>query len=150
MPNIEDFKARDKETYSSAIQKKLINLGLEATKDGVREYYYDAVLDFFTDVPTSETSKKIPDHLDGKELWPGIKLSKDKTWMDIFGEIMEKYPETDKSKKDSKKINTTRTYAIKRLCIDLYDEMGILRKRVMKSRGSKKTLDSFVEEMFSK
>jgi len=141
MVEIDDFKARDKEIYGSAIERKLINLGLEASKDGVREYYYDAVLDFFTDIPASIKNQKIPAKLNNIKIWPNIILTANKTWMDIFGEIMEKYPETEKDEKDSKKINTTRTYAIKQLTIELYHIMGSLRQVYESAKGDGKDFE---------
>jgi len=128
-----DFKAREKETYSTAVTKKLINLGLEASKDGVREYYEDAVLDFWTDIPSMEKHKPYPPKMIGVEMWPGVKIESGDSPMTLFSRIRTKFPPTPRDQPDAVVNNITRTYATKQITIDLYDTMGILRRKHMKS-----------------
>jgi len=144
-----DFKTKEKETYFTAITKKLINLGLEASKDGVREYYEDAVLDFWTDIPTIEKQRRFPKHLRGAILWPGIIIGEEDTPVRIFERIQKEFPVTPRDQPLAIKNNITRTYAIKQLTIDLYDEMGVLRSRVRKSKGSRTHLEKIIEEDWS-
>jgi hypothetical protein len=135
---ITDWKAKDKETYASAITKKMINLGIEAKEDGTGEYYEDAVLDFWTDIPTVEKHKPIAGPLVGRTLYPGTDIQKDDTPMTLFARIMKEYPPNN-NPKDPK--HRMRIFAIKQLTVDLYDEMEILRGRHRKSRTSEKEVD---------
>jgi len=135
-----DFKAREKETYATAVTKKLINLGLEASKDGVREYYEDAVLDFWTDIPSNEKYKPYPTKMVGVEIWPGVKIENADTPMTLFSRIRKEFPPTLRDKPEAILNNITRTYAIKQITIDLYDQMGILRRKHMKSVAEPKDM----------
>jgi len=137
-----DWKARDKETYASAITKKLINLGIEAKEDGAGEYYEDAVLDFLTDIPTAEKHKRLPSHMHDKEIFPGITVKGGDTPMSLLTRILQEYPprKTGDPVTDAQ-VNRTRVFAMKQLAIDIYDEMEILRGRHRKSRTSDKDLE---------
>ena len=141
-----EWKARDKETYSSAITKKLINLGIEAKEDGAGEYYEDAVLDFWTDIPTEEKHKLIPSNLLGKEIFPGIEVKANDTPMILFSRILKTYPysRTGDQKLDGNN-NRLRVFSIKQITIDLFDTMEILRGKHRRS----KTTDKDVDEAFS-
>lgn len=143
---LSEWKARDKETYSSAITKKLINLGIEAKEDGAGEYYEDAVLDFWTDIPTEEKHKPIASNLVGKEIFPGIKVEQGDTPMILFSRVLTKFPysRTGDQKLDGNN-NRVQVFTIKQITIDLFDTMEILRG---KHRRSKST-DKDVEEAFS-
>lgn len=136
--HIAGFKAREKETYATAIAKKLINLGFEASKDGIGEYYEEAVFDFWNDIPSIEKLRSIPEQLVGKTLYPGINFEEGDTYMGAFERILEHCPVSD-NRKDPK--NRVRVFAVKQLAIDLYDELEILRGRHRSSRTSKKTVD---------
>lgn len=132
------FKAREKETYSSAIAKKLINLGFEASKDGVGEYYEEAVFDFWSDIPSCEKQRKIPANMIGKTLYPGVKFMEEDTYMSVFERVLNDCP-VNENRKDPK--HRLRVFSVKQLAIDLYDELEILRGRHRSSRTSKKTVD---------
>jgi hypothetical protein len=141
-----EWKARDKETYSNAITKKLINLGIEAKEDGAGEYYEDAVLDFFTDIPTEEKHKLLPSNLVGKEIFPDVAVIEGDTAMILFSRILKTYPysRTGDQLKDGNN-NRMRVFAIKQLTIDLFDTMEILRGKHRRSKSTEKD----VEEAFS-
>jgi hypothetical protein len=141
-----EWKARDKETYSSAITKKLINLGIEAKEDGAGEFYEDAVLDFWTDIPTEEKHKLIASNLVDKEIFPGIKVEANDTPMTLFSRILKTYPysRTGDQKLDGNN-NRLRVFSIKQITIDLFDTMEILRGKHRRS----KTTDKDVDEAFS-
>lgn len=143
---VSEWKARDKETYSSAITKKLINLGIEAKEGGAGEFYEDAVLDFFTDIPTEEKHRLLPSNLVGKEIFPEVAVQEGDTAMILFSRILKKYPysRTGDSKTDGNN-NRMRVFAIKQLTIDLFDTMEILRGKHRRS----KTSDKDIEEAFS-
>lgn len=136
------WKARDKETYATAITKKLINLGIEAKQDGVGEYYEDAVFDFFTDIPTAEKHKELPAHMADKEIFPGVMVNKGETAMQLLSRILKEHApkKTGDIVKDSTE-NRTRVFAVKQLAIDIYDEMEILRGRHRKSKETKKDVE---------
>lgn len=134
-----EWKARDKETYSTAITKKLINLGIESKEDGAGEYYEDAVLDFFTDIPTEEKHKLIRKELVGKVLYPDIKIQEGDTPMTLFIRIMDKYPPNSNPKDLN---HRRRIFAIKQLTVDLYDDMEILRGKHRRSRATKEDLEA--------
>ena len=144
---VSEWKARDKETYSSAITKKLINLGIEAKEDGVGEYYEDAVLDFWTDIPTEEKHKAIPTELVGKEIYPGVMIEPGDTPMILFSRILKDHPPVMSSnpKADGPK-NRPRVFAVKQLTIDLYDRMEILGGKHRKSRTSDKDIEDELAE----
>ncbi len=141
-----EWKARDKETYSSAITKKLINLGIEAKEDGAGEYYEDAVLDFFTDIPTEEKHKPVASNLVGKEIFPNFVVQPGDTPMILFSRVLKNFPysRTGDPQEDAKN-NRMRVFTIKQITIDLFDTMEILRGKHRKS----KTTDKDVEEAFS-
>ncbi|MEM0344086.1 MAG: hypothetical protein QXU73_07580 [Thermoplasmata archaeon] len=132
------FKAREKETYASAIAKKLINLGYEASKDGIGEYYEESVFDFWNDIPSIEKQRKIPQAMVGKTLYPGIVLEEGDTYMSVFERILRSCP-TSEDRKDPR--HRVRVFAVKQLAIDLYDELEILRGRHRSSRTSRKTIE---------
>lgn len=137
-----DWKARDKETYSSAITKKMINLGIEAKEDGTGEYYEDAVLDFWTDIPSIEKHRAMSKSIVGKLLYPGIEVEAGDTPMSLFIRIMKEFPPS----KDPKDPNhRKRIFAIKQLTIDVYDEMEILRGRHRKSSATADDVESLTE-----
>jgi len=138
-----EMQSREKETYSSVVTKTLINLSFEATKSGRTGNYEDAVMDFWTNVPTSEKSKKVPNHLDKKPLFGEIEYSKDETWNDVFKRIIEKYPppKTADSIEAVDPRHSLRTFAIKQLSIDMFDEIQILRKKHEKSETKEKEGD---------
>jgi hypothetical protein len=137
-----DWKARDKETYSSAITKKMINLGIESREDGTGEYYEDAVLDFWTDIPSVEKHRLIPKTLVGKLLYPGITVEEGDTPMIVFIRIMEKFPPS----KDPKDLNhRKRIFAIKQLTVNVYDEMEILRGRHRRSSATTDDAEKLIE-----
>ena len=138
---VSEWKARDKETYSSAITKKLVNLGIEAKEDGVGEYYEDAVLDFWTDIPTEEKHKAIPAELVGKELYPGIIIATGDTPMTLFSRILKDFPVEGSERQKRSPKDRPRVFAIKQLTIDLYDRMEILRGRHRKSRTTEKDIE---------
>lgn len=137
------FKAREKETYSSAIAKKLINLGFEASKDGVGEYYEEAVFDFWNDIPSIEKHRHVPQVMAGRTLYPGIKFEDGDTYMTVFERVLLACPPND-NRKDPK--HRLRVFAVKQLAIDLYDELEILRGRHRSSRTTKQTVDESFKE----
>ncbi len=143
-----EMQSREKETYSSVVTKTLINLGYEATKSGFTKNYEIAVLDFWTNVPTSEKSKNIPARFNGMTLFAEIKYSKETTWNQMFQAILDKYPlpKTNDSAEAEDPRHALRTFAIKQLSIDMFDEIQILRKKHEKSATKKETGDEVFDD----
>lgn len=145
---VAEMQSREKETYSSVVTKTLINLGFEATKSGRMGNYEDAVMDFWTNIPTTEKSKNVPSRLDKKTLFGEIVYSKDKTWNEMFTQILKEYPpaKTGDSLETVDPRHSVRIFAIKQLSIDMFDEIQILRKRHEKSETKEKDGDAAFAE----
>lgn len=137
-----EWRARDKETYSSALTKILINLSVEAKDDGIGEHYEDAVLDVWADIPTCEKHKKFPKDAIGTIVYPGIEIANGDTSMTLFKKSLETFPPdlTGDPQQDAKNARA-RVLVIKQLCVDMLDRMEILRGRHRLSSAAQATPD---------